>query len=163
MSICQTSPRLEKRPGAFCFLRSEKRPANRTDRLPEGHRPKKRKLFVRYPCTLFFLPVSSMYVDAFLGILVRLAGVLGSWIWQLLMLIGATPLLSFPWRSFAVVDVEASRITCCRGSCVFFQAVAAPLQPGVAAQATLVDLSIPGLISFTRKRHEKIAEGVIEA
>ena len=101
-----------------------------------------------------------MYVVAFLGILVRLAGVLGSWIWQLLMLIGATPLLSFPWR---IVDVEASRITCCRGSCVFFQAVAAPLQPGVAAQATLVNLFIPGLIFFTCRRHEKMAEGVIEA
>ena len=82
------------------------------------------------------------------------------------MLIGAIPLLSFPWQFFAVVDVEASRITCCRGRRVFFtlvQAVAAPLQPGVAAQATLVDLSIPGLISFTRRRHEKMAEGVIEA
>ena len=82
------------------------------------------------------------------------------------MLIGAIPLLSFPWRFFAVVDVEASRITCCRGRRVFFtlvQAVAAPLQPGVAAQVTLVDLSIPGLILFTRRRHEKMAEGVIEA
>ena len=78
------------------------------------------------------------------------AGVLRSWIWQLRILSGAAPLLSFSWRSFAVVDVEASRFTCCRGrraSFTFVHIVAATLQLAVAAQATLVDLSVPGFFS----------------
>ena len=66
------------------------------------------------------------------------------------------------WRSFAIVDVEASRITCCRGNRASFtlvRVIAAILQPAVAAQATLVDWSIPGLVSFTRRRTEIMAEG----
>ena len=84
MSICQTSPRLEKRPRAFCFLLSEERPANTTG-FPKGTDPRNGNLSSGIPARCL-LPVSFWYVDASLGILVRLTGVL------------RTPLLSFPWR-----------------------------------------------------------------
>ena len=62
MSKCQTLPRLEKRPGAFCFLWSEKRSANRTGSL-KGTEPRTRNLesgiLVRV-----FLSVLSWYAEA---------------------------------------------------------------------------------------------------
>ena len=62
MSIGQTSPRLEKRPGAFCFLRSEKRPANRTG-FPKGTDPRNGNFSSGIPARCFFcrsLPCMSM-------------------------------------------------------------------------------------------------------
>ena len=89
MSECQTFPRLEKKSGAFCFLRSEKRPVKQTG-SPMGTDPRNGNLSSGIPVRCFFCRS--------LPGMVRLAGVLRSWIWQLRMLIGATPLLSFPWR-----------------------------------------------------------------
>ena len=97
---------------------------------------------------MLFWSVLSWYAEAFFfAFLVCPAGVLLSWIRQLRMLIGATSLFSFSWRSFAVVDVEASRITCCRGSRVsftFVHVVAATLQPAVVAQANSGQLIFSG-------------------
>ena len=104
MSRCQTFPRLEKRPGAFCFFRSEKRPANRTGSSKVTD-PRTGNLSSGVPVRCF-LSVPSWYVEPSLGIPVCPIVVLRSWLWQLRMLIGATTLLSFPWQSFAVVDVE---------------------------------------------------------
>ena len=46
---CLTFTRLEKKPGVFCFLRSEKRETSKTNTLPKRHRPKNRKPSARCP------------------------------------------------------------------------------------------------------------------
>ena len=147
---CQTFPKLEKRPGAFCSLRSEKRPANRTG-FPKGTDQE----------TETFRQV-SLYVVVFCWSLPGMSmPLLVSWY----VLLGycalgngsyACSLVPLFYCHFhgAVVDVQASRITCCRGSSVsftFVHVVAATPQPSVAAQATLVDLSIPRFFTFTRR------------
>ena len=68
MSECQTFPRLEKQSGAFCFLRSEKRPANKTS-SQKGTDPRTGNLSSGIPVRCF-LSVPSWYVEASLGILV---------------------------------------------------------------------------------------------
>ena len=98
MSICQTSPRLEKRPGAFCFLRSEKRPANRTGfpRAPTQGTETFRQVSLY---VVFCRSLSGMSMPLLVSCYVLLA------------------YYALPYCRFhgAVVDVEASRITCCRG------------------------------------------------
>ena len=66
MSECQTFPSLEKKSGAFCFLRSEKRPVKQTG-SPMGTDPRNGNLSSGIPVRCF-LPVPSWYGTTCWGI-----------------------------------------------------------------------------------------------
>ena len=89
MSECQTFPRLEKKSGAFCFLRSEKRPVKQTG-SPMGTHPRNGNLSSGIPVRCFFAGLFLVWYD--------LLGYYALGYSSYACLLVPTPLMSFPWR-----------------------------------------------------------------